>query len=134
MTREITSFAQLRDLEASLRASKVIAARVATRVAARLSELAQESFDAGQSVYGTSFEGKHGSLDLKESGRLRGKALRYEAHGTKVRCSVASVPYARYLIKHGILPRTGTLPSKWSDEITRIANDEIAKALNGAVR
>lgn len=101
-----------------------IAARVATGVAPRFHALAQQAFDARRSPYGSAWGG---NVTLTRSGRLRAAALSFSATGTKVRSSVASVPYARYHIWRGILPRGGAaLPPAWGAAIREVAAKEFA--------
>lgn len=104
-----------------------VAARVAQRSAVTLSAFAQASYDARMGVYDVPFGG---GLDLHESGKLRALALRYTAIGTKIRASVGALPYAKFLIKYGILPRGGgKLPTKWNEAIVDIAKRELDLAM-----
>lgn len=110
-----------------------VGARVAERAAEAFSAKAQAAFDAQQSVYGAPFKaGSAGNeVDLNVTGALREKALKYTPHGTTVKASVGAVPYARYQLKHEILPRPGKLPADWSAELSKIADDELIKAAEG---
>lgn len=122
----MSGFDELQAMKARLAKLPEVSARVAAKAAGELSAIAQASFDAGQGVDGQSF----GGVDLNESGRLRAQALRYTAIGTKIRASVGSVPYAKYHIKRGILPRGGAaLPTKFNAAIVAIANRELALAV-----
>ncbi len=103
--------------------------RVAPRVAADFSGLAQRAYGASQSVYGVPFNGPGGMLDLTETGALRQRAARYSAAGTTVKASVASVRYAKYQLKHGFLPMRGRLPQAWRDRIDAIVREEIEREL-----
>jgi hypothetical protein len=129
--RHVASFGELAALKAKLLRLPEVAAKVAEKGAARLTQLAQEAFDAGQSVYGGAWQpGLHGDqLDLTESGTLKQKATRYVAEGTRIRASVAAVPYSKFHIKRGILPQRGKLPAAWDKEISRIAQEELEGAL-----
>lgn len=132
----ITSFAQLEALKRTLASSSPrIAEQVARKAAPVLSEKAREDFDAQQSPYdrpwGTGVDGQ--AITLKQSGALRDKALEYKATGTKIRASVGSVPHARYQLKFGVLPRSGQLPTEWEAEVKKIADAEVAAAVNGSV-
>lgn len=105
---------------------------VARRGAELFSQKAQQAYDAQESVYGKPFGlGKEGPIDLKVEGTLREKALRYSPHGTTIKASVGAVPYARYQLKHDILPRVGKLPADWSSELSAISDDELSKAAEG---
>lgn len=129
MTTPITNFAELSQLRKKLEQLPAVGARVAKRAAERFSELARASFDAGESVGGSSFGP---GVTLKKSGALRARALAYLALGAAIRASVASVPYARYQLKHGFLPRTGQIPAAWRDELARIAVEELRLELGAA--
>ncbi len=132
MRREIKSLAELRQLQAMLaRNNPQLAANVAAKVAPVLSSLAQASFDAGESVYGVPFgTGDDGApIDLNASGTLRARAVRYLATGTRIRATVGSVRYARYHIRHGILPLQGKLPAHWGAAIRAAAIPEIERAV-----
>lgn len=121
---------------AVLKLSPELAANVAKRVAPALSGLAQEAYESQRGVNGESFgissvDGH--KLDLKKTGTLEAKAIKYEAIGTKVRATVGSIRYARFHIKRGLLPRGGAaLPAGWEGTIRRIADEETAKAVQGA--
>lgn len=134
MSRPITSPQQLASIVERLRSLPTVTAKVAARVAPRLSELAAEAYDARRSVYGEPWgTGESGDpIDLYESGTLKGRALGYLAAGRTVRASVSTVKYARYQIKRGILPRGGAkLPPAWEAEIRRIAGEELAAHVEG---
>lgn len=130
---DISRFTELAALKRKLLASPKIAERVAAKVAPALSELAQQAFDAQQSPYGDKWgvgvDGK--PIDLNESGAMRTKAIRYFPVGTKIRATVGSVRHARYQLKHGVLPRAGKLPSKWAEQVDRIAQRELAAEFGG---
>ncbi len=129
--RQVSSFDELADLRARIAALPATNAKIAERVADRFSDLARAAFDSQSSVYGAPFgQGSSGQpLDLHESGRMRSQAVNFTATGTTIRASVASVKYARYQLKHGILPRRGALPAEWASELRRIAREELDKAV-----
>ena len=129
MTTPITSFAELAQLRKKLEQLPQVGDRVAKRAAERFSELARESFDAGEGVSGNSFGP---GITLKQSGELRAKALAYTAAGAAIRASVSSVPYARFQLKHNYLPRPGAIPTKWREELARIAGEELRRELVGS--
>jgi hypothetical protein len=130
VSTHIASFGQLAALKAKLLRLPETAAKIAPKVAERLSELATEAFDSGRTVYGdprpAGIDGT--SLDLKESGALRAQALRYVAEGRRVRASL-SLRYARYYVRYGILPRKGSLPPAWDKEIGDLCQRELDKEL-----
>ncbi len=131
MTTEITSFAAMAELRSRLSSLPEVCAKIATRGAAKFSELGQQAFDARQSPYGDAWGvGEDGQpIDLKQSGALREKAIRYTSVGTTIRSSVASVKHARYQLKRGLLPKAGRLPAAWEGALKTIAQDELAKAM-----
>ncbi len=107
--------------------------RVAERAAPALNAHVLAAFDAGITVYGTARPtGKDGRrLSLFESGAMRGQ-LRFIPRGTHLRCRLG-VPYAKYNIRFGILPRGGqALPALWEQTIKRIADEEIAATMSRA--
>lgn len=128
---QLRSFEDLRALKARLANLPEVRARIAARAADRFGELAREAFDAKVSVNGDAF-GKRADgkpMTLVKSGRLRADAINYDSFGTRVRASVGSVPYGKYQLKHGILPRS--LPEQWDAELDAIAGEELALALGG---
>lgn len=117
-------------LDAALAKMPQIAARVATAVAPQFSELAAQAFDGRRSPYGTPWAG---NVTLNQSGRLRSAALAFRASGSKIRSTVASVPYARYHIWRGILPRGGAaLPPNWDAAIRAEAAKEFRAVVQGS--
>lgn len=109
-----------------------VASKVAEKVADAFQERARAAFDAGVGVYGDPFVGDHGPLDLVKTGKLREKSLRYEAHGSRVRASIDGTRYAKYRIKHGILPRPGQLPGPWQEDVDRIADEVLTDAVRAS--
>lgn len=111
-------------------ASTTIAARAAQKIAPRFARLAREAFDAQESVYGDPYPiGANGPLDLVASGKMKAEALKYEAIGSKVRCSVGGVRHAKFYIRFGILPRNGSLPAAWQDVVREECKDAIRTEL-----
>jgi len=105
---------KLRSFKSALQAMpRTLAADVATRAAPEMTDLTQSAFSSGQSVYGTSRPaGVDGQpLDLERTGATKAQ-LRFVSIGTVVRC-VLGPPYAKYLIRYGILPN-GALPVAWA--------------------
>lgn len=106
---------------------------VAEKAAAALNAFVIQAFDAGVTVYGGARPtGKDGRrLSLIESGAMRNQ-LRFIPRGTYLRCRLG-VPYAKYNIRFGILPRGGqALPSLWEQAIKRIAQNEIGARMRVA--
>ena len=111
----------IQDLKAKIRALPVtLAAEVAKQGAPLMTELTDQAFDQGQTVYDDArplgVDGQ--ALSLKKTGRTRSQ-LRFERTGTRIRCVLPS-KYARYLIgKYSILPN-GALPVRWSKAMAEI--------------
>lgn len=124
MSQAIKSFTQLNELMITIAKLPGVAAVVAPKVAARLSELAQVAFDSQTSVYGKPYAG---NTDLVETGRLRAQAVKYVAVGTRVRAAVGAVPWARYQLRYGFMPLSGRLPVAWSDDIDRLITEELRR-------
>lgn len=105
---------------------------VAAKAAPALTGFAQTAFDAGQTVYGDARPaGVDGQLlTLHLSGKLQ-SAIKFVSIGTIVR-AVLGVPYARYNIRFGILPRGGAvMPTAWSEHIADLVHAEALRALEG---
>ena len=127
---DINSFRQLNELMVKIGKTPGLAAKIAPKVAELMSQLAAKDFDARRSVYGAKSwpNGKDGTqIDLRESGRLRSQAIQYVPVGTKIRATVAAVHYARYQLKHGLLPRSGKIPAAWAEEIDKLVTAELKK-------
>lgn len=124
MSKRLGSRADVDRLIASISRLPDTRAAIAREVAPALTELAQASFAKQESPYGEPWPpGSHGNeLDLVEVGNLRALAVKYTATGTRVRATVASLRYAKYHIRRGILPRNGVLPLPWEERIRAIAN------------
>lgn len=125
-------FAALAQMRRSIARLPEMQQAVARGAAPAVTELAVASFDAGVSVFGDAREPLKdgGARTLKKSGALRAM-VNFRAQGTKVRCTL-SLPYARFHIKHGILPRGGgAIPQSWNATITRIAEREFSVRMGG---
>lgn len=123
-------FEKLRRMRAEIKRLPQMQEAVARRAASEITALARATYDARQSVFGDSFgTNKDGSpRTLKKSGALYSKVSFVQA-GTKIRC-VLGVPYARFQIRNGILPRGGgAMPVKWNAAIKRIAELEFSVRL-----
>lgn len=128
----MSDFSQLKRLSKTLKSlgtSTRLAQKVAAGVAPDLTGRARASFEGGQTAYDTVRPpGKSGAVSLRKTGKLFSTLL-FVAIGTRVR-AVLGVPYARYLLKFGILPRGGSkLPSAWVQAIKERAGAEIQKAI-----
>lgn len=123
--KPIQSFGALDELRRQLAQLPAVGSKVAADVAPQITDLARASFDAGLTPFGTPM-----GATLNRSGRLRSQAVNYQATGRLVRASVGAVPYARYQLKHGYLPRGGgPIPQSWADTIDRAAQAELTKAV-----
>ena len=115
-------FASIRAFKAKLRKLPTsLAHRVASLASPALTRMTQRDYDTGRNVYGEPrLPGVEGQpLDLKESGATRGQ-VRFVTTGTVTRC-VLGTPYAKYLIRYGILPNGG-LPVAWSRRLKELAD------------
>lgn len=105
------------------------AAIVARRCAAEITERAQASYDSGQTVYGDARPtGVNGdALTLVRTGDTRNLIRFTSDGGTKIRCSLGGLKYAKYLIgKYKILPiGNAALPWRWIEIIQRIWFEEV---------
>ena len=114
----------LKTLKQSLREfPRTLAVEVAAKAAPAMTDLTQEAFDGGRSVYGESrqtskVDGR--ALTLEKTGATKAQ-LRFAQIGTVVRC-VLGPPYTKYLIRYGILPN-GPLPAGWSRKLGEIVKE-----------
>ncbi len=96
-------------------------ARIASRAAPAMSELAGSAYDAGRTVYGparpSGVDGQ--ALTLERTGATR-RAMNFIATGRDIR--TARLPrYAKYLIgRYDVLPN-GPLPLAWRERLQTIA-------------
>lgn len=120
---------QLGRIAASLRRAGSVqtAQRVASAMAVDYTDRARSAFQAGQSVYGDARVGKNGGTpSLYRTGKLF-ESIVYRSIGTLVR-TVLGVPYARYNIRFGILPRK-TLPTAWAEAARKKIGEIVKEAL-----
>lgn len=104
-----------------------IAAKVADRGAAAITQLARASYDSGRSVYGESFPN---GWTLIDKGTTRDKVEYKSDGGTKIRCAI-NTPYAIYLIRYGVLPNSGAaMPSSWQVKLKQITDEEMGKVVS----
>lgn len=118
-------------MAAALRKLPVTLAQdVASKAAPDLTARARASFEAGETVYGTARQpGKDGhAVTLHKTGKLLATIL-FKAIGKRVR-AVLGVPYARYNVRFGILPRGGSaMPTDWAEGIAKLTKEAIERTL-----
>lgn len=111
---------------------RAVALKVAARAAPRITKLAEQTFDAGESPYGVawdpSVDGKR--VTLRKSGALF-KFIRYVPAGAKLRV-VLGVPYAKYQVgKRAVYPRQDSpLPNDYVDALKAAAAEVIKEELD----
>lgn len=129
MTNVITTFAQLDKIRAGLLMWPHVAAPIAKKIAPIYSAYAQSDFDSQQSPYGDNWDaGASGeSIDLVETGKLRGVAIKYSSAGRQVFTNTSAVRYTRYHINKGLFPRAKALPAKWFEAMREAALSELRK-------
>lgn len=129
MTEVITTFAQLDKIRAGLLMWPHVAAPIAKKIAPIYSAYAQSDFDSQQSPYGDNWDaGASGeSIDLVETGKLRGVAIKYSSAGRQVFTNTSAVKYTRYHINKGLFPRAKALPAKWFEAMREAALSELRK-------
>jgi hypothetical protein len=112
---------------------KVLAQRVAAKVAPDLTGKARASFAAGENVYGDARPaGVNGApLTLDRTGATKA-SIRFVSVGTIVRATLGT-KYARYLVgKYKILPASGSpMPAAWQEAVGKIAGDVISRTFAG---
>jgi hypothetical protein len=99
-----------------------MAVDIAKDAAPALTDETQSAFASSKSVYGEARPlGVNGQpLTLDKTGATKA-GLKFVHNGTVVRC-VLGPPYAKYLIRYGILPN-GPLPVGWSRRIDGIVSE-----------
>lgn len=129
MTEVIKTFAQLDKIRAGLLIWPHVAAPIAKKIAPIYSAYAQSDFDSQQSPYGDNWDaGASGeSIDLVETGKLRGVAIKYSSAGRQVFTNTSAVKYTRYHINKGLFPRAKALPAKWFEAMREAALSELRK-------
>lgn len=129
MTEVIKTFAQLDKIRAGLLMWPHVAAPIAKKIAPIYSAYAQSDFDSQQSPYGDNWDaGASGeSVDLVETGKLRGVAIKYSSAGRQVFTNTSAVKYTRYHINRGLFPRAKALPAKWFEAMREAALSELRK-------
>ena len=121
---------KLQQIAAAMRGlPRTLAIDAAKKVAPDLTEKATTAFDAGVTVYGDARpDGKTGPVTLHKTGALEA-GLKFTSVGTRVR-AVLTVPYAKFNVRFGILPRGGSvMPTAWSESIDGIITAAIKSAL-----
>jgi hypothetical protein len=115
--RTLAQFAQ--DLR---RLPRVVALKVCEAAAPVLTDIAMQTFNAGETPYGLAWApGEHGQkVTLRKTGDLA-KYIRYVAIGTRLRVALG-VKYAKYQIgKRPIFPRQDELPPAYLEALHRVA-------------
>lgn len=107
-------------------------ARIASRAAPAMTELAQGAFDAGRTVYDRARpRGVDGNaLTLRKTGALE-RAIEFRSTGRDIR--TAPLPrYARYVIAaYNVLPPgKAPLPQAWRDRMAQIAAEVLYAELH----
>lgn len=111
--------------------SQETANKVAATAAPVLTGLVQETFNAGENAYGTTWapgaDGQH--ITLRQSGALA-RGLQYVATGAKLRMKLA-VRYAKYQVgKRPVAPsQGGLLPVAYSEALARTSVKVIKETL-----
>lgn len=124
---------KLRRLEQSLRElPRVVAIKVAAAAADKITELARQTFGAGENAFGDTWhpgkEGQH--VTLRRSGAIAA-GVRYVAIGTRLRAQLGP-RYAKYQVgKRPIFPRSA-LPASWIEAIRAETSKVIAAEMGGA--
>lgn len=114
---------------------RTVAIETARRSSADLTTALTSSFDGGRTAYDEPRPlGSRGNkLDLVQTGRTRSMLRFVHDGGTRLRASLMAIPWARYLVRFGILPRGGDpIPAKWRqllDANTKAAGDAEAQKL-----
>jgi len=132
MAVDAAALRSIRSLKRALSKAPITSvARIASRAAPAMSELAGTAFDAGQTVYGSarprSVEGD--ALTLERTGATR-RAMAFVATGRDIRTT--RLPrYARWLIgRFDILPN-GPLPLVWRERLREIAARVLYDQIHG---
>lgn len=126
-----SAVAGLAELRAELAKLPRVGERAASLAAGRLTADYQASFAARTGPNGEPFSPtvKGTTPSLRKSGRLFSQ-VRFVQAGTQLRVSLAAVPYAKYQIKRGILPRGGApVPARWKAILDTAGSDAIREAL-----
>ena len=116
----------LKALKSKLRTlPTTVAVDVAAKGAPAMTDLTQQAFASGVSVYGDARPaGVDGEpLTLEKTGTVKAQ-LRFISVGTVIRCSLGP-KYSRYLIgKYSVLPNGG-LPVRWSARLAGLVKDAV---------
>lgn len=127
--------ASLTNFSAKLRQlPTVLGQKIAAAAAVEITELARQTFNAGEDSYGDSWvPGSKGqAVTLHRTGSLA-NYIQYVAIGTKLRVSLG-VSYAKYQIgKRPIFPKAGEpLPTSYVQTLKRITAEIILAELRAA--
>ncbi len=122
----------LKNFSAALgRLPRVVAQKVALAAAPALTDVARETFEAGENAYGLTWApGSHGQhVTLRKSGTLS-KGIHYVAIGTKLRVALAT-SYAKFQLgKRPVFPRQGApLPTAYVEALKATTAKVIAEEM-----
>jgi hypothetical protein len=119
----------LRQLADQLARLPSVAAEVARKASSPLTALLKRAHASGVTVYGDARpSGHHGPVDLDETGAVKSR-LAFKVVGTQL-FVVLPMPYARFLIRFGLLPRGGDpRPAEWDRIIDEIATKAIRERI-----
>jgi hypothetical protein len=124
---------KIRSLEKAIsELPRVLGAKVATAVAAKITAMNRATFSAGQNAYGDPWLPSVGgdSVDLRQSGALA-NAIAYVAIGTRLRARLGPA-YAKYQVgRRPVLP-TGKLPLRMAAAVKEAADAFIRADLGKA--
>ncbi|OFV81995.1 MAG: hypothetical protein A2Y78_00225 [Acidobacteria bacterium RBG_13_68_16] len=121
----------MREIQASIKRLPItVAHEVATRGAPALTARLQADFDSGRTAYGQPrpLTSAGRVPDLVETGRTRAE-LAFDSAGTVLRVKLGT-PWAKYLIRFGILPSgaRAAMPTAWRKALDAIT----ARAIEGS--
>jgi hypothetical protein len=104
-----------------------VAQQIAKKAAPDLTSRTKSAFDSGRTVYNDArpLGSRGNAVSLVKSGDLA-KTLLFKSIGTIVR-AVLGLPYAKYLIRFGIIPGGAKIPTEWSAALRKHCEQE-AKA------
>lgn len=112
---------------------RVVAIRVASEAAAKLTEISRSTFNSGENAFGEAWEpGEKGqAITLRKSGALASR-ISFAAVGQKLRAALG-VGYAKYQVgKRPVFPRQGDpLPPSYARALAEIAARVIREELGG---
>lgn len=131
VSNNAAAFKSLAQFQANLRKmkSQTTANKIAAAAAPVITELAKETFAAGENPYGNTWEPKADGTraTLRDEGKLF-DGTKYVATGTKIRVKLVDPKYRYVIGKRPIFPtQGGSLPVQYTRALSRLAVD-ICKA------